>query len=192
MCQCVCMCYTNAHPFRDVQRCCRRNQSTSTQTAAEVHTTLPLPLQHSTCVTCHMYLCHMSHVHVSHVTSPSRRYDNQMAVFTRQLECEPKLEECNKKAEQARLQVCTAAVWRFRCCYLRHPSRARASLIFTRPPQILKCSEIEGKLAAAAQGRIPRSFFVTFLQASWLRPMRAGAWTRSTRMMPGLRWGGGV
>ncbi len=31
-----------------------------------------------------------------------------MAVFTRQLECEPKLEECNKRAEQARLQVRTA------------------------------------------------------------------------------------
>ncbi len=32
-------------------------------------------------------------------------YDNQMSVFSQQMDCEPKLQECNKRLDSAKLQV---------------------------------------------------------------------------------------
>ena len=34
-------------------------------------------------------------------------YDNQMSVFSQQMDCEPKLQECNKKTDGLKQQVLT-------------------------------------------------------------------------------------
>jgi hypothetical protein len=37
-------------------------------------------------------------------------YDNQMSVFSQQMECEPKLQECNKKIDNLKVQVTRSPV----------------------------------------------------------------------------------
>jgi hypothetical protein len=32
-------------------------------------------------------------------------YDNQMSVFSKQMDCEPKLQECSKRSDSMKLQV---------------------------------------------------------------------------------------
>jgi hypothetical protein len=72
-------------------------------------------------------------------------FDNQMSVFTQQLEFEPKFQECEKKAESMKLQVVLLPA------VLHSPARvSQLTILFaTRfPLQLIKCTELEGKLAA--------------------------------------------
>ena len=85
-------------------------------------------------------------------------YDNQMSVFSQQMDCEPKLQECNKKTDGLKQQVLTCSLSPARVVMLRARPVLSSKfpfcfrLFFICTLQIIKCAEFEGKLAAV-EGR---------------------------------------
>jgi hypothetical protein len=92
-------------------------------------------------------------------------YDNQMSVFTQQMECEPKLKECNKLRDSMKQQVqrkgfralffwssgtscrhrCGSTVVLFLPLFLKLQTCSLLTSACTL--QLLQCAETEGKLA---------------------------------------------
>jgi len=59
-------------------------------------------------------------------------YDNQMSVFSQQMDCEPKLQECNKKTDGLKQQVLTCSLSPARVVILRAPRFIKQiSLLFS-------------------------------------------------------------
>ncbi len=103
-------------------------------------------------------------------------YDNQMSVFSKQMDCEPKLADCGKRSDSMKLQVLMLSAAAFLPTLLCNGFTCTSPLLLlsTKPNftsvcivycfigvvQLVKWAELEGKLSAAEGRRgMDRYFF---------------------------------